>query len=118
VNSADKRSAAARESAHLTETPRPLSVPQLAARWGCSDGLIYKLIKDGRLQCFRPGSLIRISMVEVERFEGQPAVVEVDRAESHATIADNRELEVQAALSPPHIGRRRRKRPPLKLPSL
>lgn len=50
---------------------RPFSVPQLAHRWGCSEGLIRKMIRDGRLQCFRPGTLIRISAAEVERFECQ-----------------------------------------------
>lgn len=48
---------------------RPFSVPQLADRWGCSEGLIRKLIRDNRLQCFRPGALIRISATEVERYE-------------------------------------------------
>jgi excisionase family DNA binding protein len=51
--------------------PPPFSVPQLAQRWGCSEGLIRKLIRNKRLQCFRPGSLIRISVAEVERFECQ-----------------------------------------------
>jgi len=50
---------------------RPFSVPQLAHRWGCSEGLICKMIRDGRLHCFRPGTLIRISAAEVERFECQ-----------------------------------------------
>lgn len=50
---------------------RPFSVPQLAERWGCSEGLIRKMIRDGRLQCFRPGALIRISATEVERYECQ-----------------------------------------------
>lgn len=50
---------------------RPYSVPQLAERWGCSEGLVRKLIREGRLHCFRPGSLIRISVAEVERFECQ-----------------------------------------------
>ena len=39
------------------------------ARWGCSDGLIYKLIRSGDLHCFRPGVLIRIPVAEVERYE-------------------------------------------------
>ena len=52
-------------------TARPYSPETLAERWGCSEGLVYKLIRDGRLQCFRPGSLIRISAGEVERFECQ-----------------------------------------------
>lgn len=46
----------------------PYSVARLAERWECSERLIYKLIERGDLQCFRPGSLIRISAAEVERF--------------------------------------------------
>lgn len=38
----------------------PFSVPQLAHRWGCSEGLIRKMIRDGRLHCFRPGTLIQM----------------------------------------------------------
>lgn len=56
----------------LTEADaRPFSVPQLADRWGCSEGLVRKLIRDEQLQCFRPGALIRISAAEVERYECQ-----------------------------------------------
>ncbi len=55
----------------LTDDRRPYSVPQLAERWGCSEGLIRKLINTGELQCFRPGALIRISAAEVERYECQ-----------------------------------------------
>lgn len=53
------------------ETPPPFSVGQLADRWGCSEGLVRKLIRNGDLQCFRPGALIRISVEEVERYECQ-----------------------------------------------
>lgn len=35
------------------EDAKPFSVPQLAERWGCSDGLIYKLIRSNRLHSFR-----------------------------------------------------------------
>ena len=42
-----------------------LSVQQLAQRWGCSEGLIRKMIRDGDLHCFRPGALIRISAAAV-----------------------------------------------------
>lgn len=55
----------------LPDVPRPFSVPQLAHRWGCSEGLVRKMIREGRLHCFRPGTLIRISAAEVERFECQ-----------------------------------------------
>ncbi|HUD91212.1 hypothetical protein, partial [Sphingobium sp.] len=34
-------------------TPAPFSVAQLADRWGCSTGLVRKLIDSGALQCFR-----------------------------------------------------------------
>lgn len=53
------------------EDRRPYSVPQLAMRWGCSQGLIRKMIDDGRLQSFRLGTLIRISATEVEKIECQ-----------------------------------------------
>lgn len=55
--------------AAMADDRRPFSVPQLAYRWGCSEALIRKLIRDQRLQCFRLGALIRISASEVERFE-------------------------------------------------
>jgi excisionase family DNA binding protein len=45
------------------------SVAKLARRWDCSEGLIYKLISNGTLKCFRPGTLIRIRASEVERYE-------------------------------------------------
>ena len=43
---------------------RPFSVPQVAERWGCSEGLVRKLIRSGELACFRPGTLIRIAAAE------------------------------------------------------
>jgi excisionase family DNA binding protein len=55
-----------RTNPSMPDDRRPFSVPQLAERWGCSQGLVRKLIRDGRLQCFRPGALIRISAAEVE----------------------------------------------------
>lgn len=47
------------------------SVPRLAERWDCSREMIYKLVKSNRLQVFRLGGLIRISVAEVERYECQ-----------------------------------------------
>ena len=55
----------------ITDEKPPFSVPQLARRWDCSEGLVRKLIRDGKLVCFRPGTLIRISAAEVERYECQ-----------------------------------------------
>lgn len=47
----------------------PFSVRSLAARWGCSDGAVRNLIRNGTLSHFRIGDLIRISAEEVARFE-------------------------------------------------
>lgn len=51
------------------EGARPYSVPGLASRWGCSEGIIRGLIRDKILAHFRIGTLIRIRASEVERFE-------------------------------------------------
>lgn len=47
----------------------PFSVRSLAARWGCSDGAVRNLIRNGALSHFRIGDLIRIPAEEVARFE-------------------------------------------------
>lgn len=47
----------------------PFSVRRLADRWSCSEGLIRKMIKNGMVQSFTIGTLIRIPMSEVERIE-------------------------------------------------
>ena len=47
------------------------TVASLAAEWDCSEGVIRKAINDGRLGCFRLGTLIRIPAEEVRRFECQ-----------------------------------------------
>jgi excisionase family DNA binding protein len=51
--------------------PRAYTVASLAAAWGCSEGVIRKAIHEGRLGCFRIGTLIRIPAEEVARFECQ-----------------------------------------------
>ena len=94
---------------------RPFSVPQLAARWGCSEGLIRKLIRGNRLHCFRPGSLIRISATEVERFECQQ-MQEVSPTASSASEAGSRSSISTAApasgdSSRPKIARAPRRKP-------
>lgn len=96
---------------------RPFSVPQLAHRWGCSEGLIRKMIRDGRLQCFRPGTLIRISAAEVERFECQQQAMMTPTASSDSGVASPLSIASMesecAASSPPRIARapRRRREP-------
>lgn len=80
---------------------RPYSIPQLAERWGCSDSMIRKLIKQGQLQCFRIGALMRIAAAEVERFEKTPAPVQRPTKSGPVTSG------------PRNIGRKPRDRPPL-----
>ena len=63
---------------------RPFSVPQVAERWGCSEGLVRKLIRSGELACFRPGTLIRIAAAEVERFECQQQTINTQSSASEA----------------------------------
>jgi len=52
---------------------QPYLIAQLADRWGCSDSMIRKLIKQGELTCFRIGALTRIAAAEVQRFESAGA---------------------------------------------
>lgn len=47
------------------------TVASLAQEWRCSEGVIRKAVADGRLGCFRLGTLIRIPEEEVRRFECQ-----------------------------------------------
>ncbi|QOV95235.1 excisionase family DNA-binding protein [Novosphingobium sp. ES2-1] len=92
---------------------RPFSVPQLAERWGCSEGLIRKMIRDGRLQCFRPGALIRISATEVERYECQVSQQNSPSSVSERVSRSSGEKTASAAVDNSHrsIGRApRRKR--------
>lgn len=74
-------------AAEKIDDRRPLSVPQLADRWGCSEGLVYRLIRERRLQCFRPGTLIRIPFAEVERFECQTTACNASGADLQSSIA-------------------------------
>ena len=57
----------------------PYSVSTLAARWGCSKRHITKLVKQGRLQPFRVGNLLRF----------RPEVVEADAAGSNPLSPTN-----------------------------
>lgn len=47
------------------------TVASLADEWQCSEGVIRKAISNGELGCFRLGTLIRIPVEEVRRFECQ-----------------------------------------------
>lgn len=90
---------------------RPYTVPNLASRWGCSEGLIRKMIDRGELRSFRLGILIRVPADEVERVECQ--------SQSHTASNDSGEVlpssggpmeSADAARSTPTIGRARRRR--------
>lgn len=92
----------------LRDVPAPFSVPQLAYRWDCSEGLVRKMIREGRLQCFRPGTLIRISAAEVERFECQLAMgspTPSSNSEAGTPSSGGTKESADAANSSPKIGR-------------
>lgn len=50
------------------ETPPAYSARTLAERWGCSQGLVRKMVKEGKLATI-PFGLLRISAAEVARYE-------------------------------------------------
>lgn len=52
---------------------KPFTPAALAARWGCSTTLVYKLLKEERsgLVGFRLGDLWRISALSVQQYECQ-----------------------------------------------
>jgi len=64
-----------------SEIPKPFTVPSLAQRWGCSEGLIRKMIDRGELRSFRLGVLIRVPVEEVERVECQNLTASSDFSE-------------------------------------
>ncbi len=45
------------------------SARSLAQRWGCSAKTILAMVQRGELKSFRVGSLVRVSLAEVEKFE-------------------------------------------------
>lgn len=47
----------------------PFSVRSLSERWGCSEGAVRSVIRNGTLGHFRVGDLIRVPAEEVRRFE-------------------------------------------------
>jgi len=88
----------------------PFSVPSLAARWECSEGLIRKMIDRGEIQAFRLGTLIRIHVDEVDRVECQNLT---PSSASEAPMLSSTETLMEsdaAAVSTPKIGRARKPR--------
>lgn len=89
--------------------PKPFSVPKLADRWECSEGLIRKMIERGEIASFRLGVLIRIPASEVAKIECQNRTASNDSGEdmpSSGAIAERDE----GAGSTPQIGRARKPR--------
>ena len=87
--------------------PKPYSVPALANRWECSEGLIRKMIQRGELSSFRLGMLIRIPASEVEKIECHTA-----SNDSGADLPLSIEATESASGEPsmPRIGRARKPR--------
>jgi excisionase family DNA binding protein len=58
---------------NLTTSPFR-TVDELAARWGLNRGTVISRIKTGQLKTLRIGKAIRISELEVSRFEQKNAL--------------------------------------------
>lgn len=90
---------------------KPFTVPSLAARWECSEGLIRKLIDRGELLSFRLGTLIRIPAEEVERIECQNLTLSSASGDHSPSSTETRTANDAGAGSTPKIGRARKPRP-------
>ena len=53
----------------LDRQARPFTPETLGERWGCSAEKVRQMFHSGELPGFRLGKLIRIPMIEVERYE-------------------------------------------------
>lgn len=71
----------------MTSDRRAFSVASLAERWTCSTSLVRKLIRNGQLQSFQYGKLIRITADEVDRYEGNPLPAANEQVEQKAERA-------------------------------
>lgn len=88
---------------------RAFTVASLAAEWECSEGVIRKAIHDGRLGCFRVGTLIRIPADEVRRFECQTTASNDSAAASQSSGETSEESATDKLLPRPiALGRRQR----------
>lgn len=90
------------------DVDRPFTVPALAKRWGCSEGLIRKMIERGELSSFRLGVLIRVPASEVAKIECPTASNDSD-ADLQSSGARTESDEGER--STPKIGRARKPRP-------
>lgn len=89
---------------------KPFSVPNLADRWECSEGLVRKMIERGELRSFRIGALIRIPADEVERVECQSLTASND-SEADTPSFGERTGTDDGGGSTPRIDRARKPRP-------
>lgn len=58
--------------------PKAFSARTLAQRWGCSAKTVLAMVKREELKHFRVGSLVRIPLCEVQRFERSMAARTAD----------------------------------------
>src|SRR3546814_14497519 len=97
-----RHSASHREGGGMTalqKVEKPFTVPNLAARWECSEGLIRKMIDRGELRSFRLGVLIRIPADDVERIECQTTQSR-DSEERSPSLGTRMEIEHDAVHQP------------------
>jgi excisionase family DNA binding protein len=95
----------------LPERPRrAFTVASLAAEWECSEGVIRKLIADGKLGHFRIGALIRIPSEEVSRFECQNIASNDSGADSPLSIGTRRGGATEKGYEPATVLGLKRKR--------
>lgn len=81
---------------------RPFTPESLADRWGCAPQHVRALVRQGKLQAFRlGGKLIRISALEVERFENpcQATDTESHRSEASSLSSGTRTAADSAVVS-------------------
>lgn len=89
---------------------RPFTVPNLAKRWACSEGLVRKMIDRGELASFRLGVLIRVPANEVARLECQSLTRSSD-SEGDMPSSGKTTESGEGEPSTPRIGRARKPRP-------
>ena len=91
----------------------PYTPDSLADVWGCSPQMVRNLVKEGKLQAFRIGRLIRIKPQDVEAYEKcQSNSASDDFAEDSASLGPTPKPEVADGISFRHAPERKRKRKP------
>jgi excisionase family DNA binding protein len=97
--------------ARITDIPPPFTIPKLAERWECSEGLIRKMIDRGELNSFRIGILFRIPAEEVARIECQNLTACSDSGATSPSSIETSAANESEAGSTPKIGRARKPKP-------